>query len=106
MAEARLNGDKNARIPSVTNVSFKNAEGESIVLLLDANGICVSSGSACTSQSLAPSHVLTAMGVPVEYTHGSIRFSLSESTTEADIDKVIEVLPPIIERLRQMSPLQ
>lgn len=106
IAETRLNGAKDKRIPSVANISFKNAEGEAIILNLDFLGISVSSGSACTSRSLEPSYVLVAMDVPIEYTHGSIRFSLSDETTEADIDKVIEVLPGIIEKLRAMSPLR
>jgi cysteine desulfurase len=79
-------------------------EGESILLLLDEHGICASSGSACTSGSLEPSHVLRAMGVPFTAAHGSIRFSLSTYTTESEIDTIVDKLPPIIQRLRQMSP--
>jgi cysteine desulfurase len=91
-------------LPNTTNISFEFVEGEGILLLMDEHGICASSGSACTSGSLQPSHVLRAMGVPFTMAHGSIRFSLSVYTTEAEIDFVIEKLPPIIERLRSMSP--
>lgn len=101
-----INGQDAPRSPHILNISFKNAEGESILLNLDFLGIAVSSGSACTSRSLEPSHVLRAMNVPIEYTHGSIRFSLSRDTTEKEIEKVIEVLPGIISKLRQMSPFK
>lgn len=99
-----LNGDKNRRLPNTTSIAFEYVEGESILLMLNEHGICASSGSACTSGSLEPSHVLRAMGVPFTAAHGSIRFSLSGYTTEAEIDFVLEKVPPIIERLRQMSP--
>jgi cysteine desulfurase len=99
-----LNGAGAKRAPHIANISFINAEGEAIILNLDMRGIAVSSGSACTSRSLEPSHVLSAMGIRPEQAHGSIRFSLSRETTEAEIDQVIEVLPPIIEKLREMSP--
>ncbi len=99
-----LNGDKEKRAPHITNISFKNAEGEAIILNLDFLGIAVSSGSACTARSLEPSHVLTAMDVPHELSHGAIRFSLSRYTTEEEVDKVCEALPGIISKLRQMSP--
>ena len=101
---SRVNGDRLNRLPNTTNISFEFVEGEGILLLMDQDGICASSGSACTSGSLQPSHVLRAMGVPFTMAHGSIRFSLSIYNTEAEIDYVIEKLPPIIERLRSMSP--
>ncbi len=100
----RVNGNRSARLPNTTNISFEFIEGEGILLLLDQFGICASSGSACTSGSLQPSHVLRAMGVPFTMAHGSIRFSLSVYTTGEEIDAVIEKLPPIIERLRDLSP--
>ncbi len=99
-----LNGAGAKRAPHIANISFMNAEGEAIILNLDFLGIAVSSGSACTSRTLEPSHVLSAMGIPPEKCHGAIRFSLSRYTTEAEIDKVIEVLPGVIEKLRAMSP--
>ena len=101
---SRVNGNVANRLPNTTNISFEFVEGEGILLLMDEHGICASSGSACTSGSLQPSHVLRAMGVPFTMAHGSIRFSLSIYNTEAEIDFVIEKLPPIIERLRSMSP--
>jgi len=101
---SRVNGDTAQRLPNTTNISFEYVEGEGILLLMDQFGICASSGSACTSGSLQPSHVLRAMGVPFTMAHGSIRFSLSIYNTEEDIDFVIEKLPGIIERLRGMSP--
>jgi len=101
---ALVNGDPENRLPNTTNISFEFIEGESILLMMDALGICASSGSACTSGSLEPSHVLRAMGVPFTAAHGSIRFSLSVYNTQEEIDFVIEKLPPIIERLRSMSP--
>ncbi len=101
---ARLNGDTEHRLPNTTNISFEYVEGEAILLRLDEFGICASSGSACTSGSLEPSHVLRAMGVPFTAMHGSIRFSLSRYNTEEEIDRVIEVLPPIIKDLRALSP--
>ncbi|MEI7792596.1 MAG: cysteine desulfurase family protein [Candidatus Berkelbacteria bacterium] len=99
-----LNGSQIRRAPGIANISFMNAEGEAVILNLDFLGIQVSSGSACTSRSLDPSHVLSAMGIPPEKAHGSIRFSLSKETTEAEIDKVLEALPKIITKLRDMSP--
>jgi cysteine desulfurase len=101
---AMINGDGDRRLPNTTSISFEYVEGESILLMLDQFGICASSGSACTSGSLEPSHVLRAMGVPFTAAHGSIRFSLSTYNTEEEIDVIIERLPPIIERLREMSP--
>ena len=99
-----INGDSENRLPNTTSVSFEYVEGESILLMIDEFGICASSGSACTSGSLEPSHVLRAMGVPFTAAHGSIRFSLSIYNTEEEIDFIIEKLPPIIEHLRNLSP--
>jgi len=104
--DAIVNGGKATRAPHIANISFLNAEGEAIILNLDFLGIQVSSGSACTSRSLNPSHVLSSMGVPPEKAHGSIRFSLSRETTEEEIDRVLEVLPGIIKKLREMSPFK
>lgn len=101
---SRLNGDRENRLPNTANISFEYVEGEAILLLLDKYGICASSGSACTSGSLEPSHVLRAMGVPFTAAHGSVRFSLSRYNTEDEIDFVIEKVPPIIKRLRELSP--
>jgi len=101
---ARINGDGAERLPNTTSIAFEFVEGEAILLLLSELGICASSGSACTSGSLEPSHVLRAMGVPFTCAHGSIRFSLSRYTTDSEIDTVIREMPPIIARLRQMSP--
>lgn len=101
---SRVNGDRSNRTPNTTNISFEFVEGEAILLMMDEFGICASSGSACTSGSLQPSHVLRAMGVPFTMAHGSIRFSLSVYNTEEEIDFVIEKVPPIIERLRELSP--
>jgi len=102
--QSRVNGDLLQRLPNTTNISFEYVEGEAILLLMNEYEICASSGSACTSGSLQPSHVLRAMGVPFTMAHGSIRFSLSIYNTEEEIDFVIEKMPPIIERLRGMSP--
>lgn len=99
-----LNGNKELRLPNTANISFEFVEGESILLHMDRYNICASSGSACTSGSLEPSHVLRAMGVPFTAAHGSIRFSLSVYNTEEEIDTVLEKLPPIIASLREMSP--
>ena len=103
----RLNGPKDGRkrLPGNVNVCFEFIEGEGILLSLDFEGICGSSGSACTSGSLDPSHVLLAIGLPHEIAHGSLRLSLGEGTTEEDVDYVLEKVPPIIARLRSMSPL-
>jgi len=101
---SRINGNRLSRLPNTTNISFEFVEGEAILLMMDEFGICASSGSACTSGSLQPSHVLRAMGVPFTMAHGSIRFSLSIYNSEEEIDFVIEKLPPIIEKLRSMSP--
>ncbi|WP_088891459.1 cysteine desulfurase NifS [Leptolyngbya ohadii] len=104
IADTEINGDRKNRLPNTTNIGFKYIEGEAILLSLDQFGICASSGSACTSGSLEPSHVLRAMGLPYTTLHGSIRFSLSRYTTEAAVDRVLEVMPAIVERLRAMSP--
>lgn len=102
---SRLNGHPSERLPGNINISFEFIEGESMLLLLDAKGICASSGSACTSGSLDPSHVLLAIGLPHEKAHGSLRISLGYQNTEEEVDKLLEVLPPIVQRLREMSPL-
>jgi cysteine desulfurase len=101
---AMVNGDTEHRLPNTTSISFEYVEGEAILLMMNEFGICASSGSACTSGSLEPSHVLRAMGVPFTAAHGSIRFSLSIYNTEEEIDFIIEKLPPIIARLRELSP--
>ena len=102
---SRLNGDGKKRLPNNANFCFRFIEGESMLILLDQNGICASSGSACTSGSLDPSHVLLAIGLPHEIAHGSLRLTLSEKTTKEDIDYTVDKLKEIIERLRNMSPL-
>jgi cysteine desulfurase len=99
-----INGSRDSRLPNTTSISFEYIEGESILLMMNELGICASSGSACTSGSLEPSHVLRAMGVPFTAAHGSIRFSLSTYNTDEEVDAIVEKLPPIIERLRSMSP--
>lgn len=102
---SRLNGDQTRRLPGNSNMCFEGIEGEALLLLLDASGVCGSSGSACTSGSLDPSHVLLAIGLPHEIAHGSLRLSLSDQNTEQDVDYILEVLPGIVKRLRDMSPL-
>ena len=104
VTNSMVNGDTENRLPNTTSIAFEYVEGEAILLLMNEHGICASSGSACTSGSLEPSHVLRAMGVPFTAAHGSIRYSLSRYTTAEEIDFVIEKMPPIIERLRAMSP--
>ena len=104
VSNTMVNGDRDNRLPNTTSIAFEYVEGEAILLMMDEFGICASSGSACTSGSLEPSHVLRAMGVPFTAAHGSIRFSLSIYNTEEEIDVIIEKLPPIIERLRELSP--
>lgn len=104
IADTKINGNPAARVPNTTNISFGYIEGESILMFLNDYGICASSGSACTSGSLEPSHVLRAMGVPFQFAHGSIRFSLSDQTTQEDIDLVLKVMPGIVEKLRKISP--
>ncbi len=101
---ANLNGEKGNRVPNTTNIGFEYIEGEAILLYLDGQGIAASSGSACSSGSLEPSHVLRAMGVPFTSAHGSIRFSLSRYTTATDIDHVLSVMPGVVERLLEISP--
>lgn len=102
---SRLNGDRESRLPGNASFCFEGVEGESLLLLLDFQGISASSGSACTSGSLDPSHVLLAIGLPHEIAHGSLRLTLDENNTVEDVDYILEKLPPIIERLRDMSPL-
>jgi cysteine desulfurase len=102
--DTRINGDVADRLPNTTNISFEYVEGEAVLLRLNEYGICASSGSACSSGSLEPSHVLRAMGVPFTAIHGSIRFSLSRYTTEEEIDSVIEIVPKIVKDLRVLSP--
>lgn len=101
----RLNGDRKKRLPNNVNFSFRFVEGESLLIMLDMKGICASSGSACTSGSLDPSHVLLAIGLPHEIAHGSLRMTLSEETTKEELDYVVEALKEIVEKLRHMSPL-
>ena len=101
----RLNGDPDKRLPGNVNISIEGIEGEALLLKLDANGICASSGSACTSGSLDPSHVLLSIGLPHEIAHGSLRLSLSDENTEEDVDYILEVLPQVVEQLRAMSPV-
>ena len=105
ITEVYLNGHPTQRLSNTLNLSFRFIEGESIMLNLDLKGICVSTGSACTSGTLEPSHVLTAMGIPVDIAQGSIRFSLGSKNTQREIDHCASVLPEIIEKLRKMSPL-
>lgn len=102
--EVIVNGDKEKRLPGTLSLTIKYVEGESILLNLDLKGIAVSSGSACTSGSLEPSHVVLAIGVPIEHAHGTIRFSLGRFNTQAEVDYVAEVLPEIVEKIRKMSP--
>ena len=99
-----VNGDLTQRLPNTLSIGFDAVEGESILLMLDREGICASSGSACTSGSLEPSHVLMAMKVPFKSAHGSIRFSLSHYNTKKEMDKIVTAMVPIIEKLREMSP--
>lgn len=101
---SRLNGDPIRRLPNNANLAFDCVEGESILLLLDQAGICASSGSACTSGSLEPSHVLTAMGLSTEWANGSVRFSLGQSSSEADVEYLLDQLPTMVERLRAVAP--
>ena len=101
----KLNGERTKRLPNNANFSFRFIEGESLLIMLDMKGICASSGSACTSGSLDPSHVLLAIGLPHEIAHGSLRLTLSDETTKEDIDYVVDTLKEIVSKLRDMSPL-
>ena len=105
ITHSRINGDRDQRLPGNFSMCFEGVEGESLLLMLDMNGICASSGSACTSGSLDPSHVLLSIGLKHEVAHGSLRLSLNEHNTVEDVDYILEVLPKIIDRLREMSPL-
>ena len=106
MDKVFLNGDPARRLPNNVNVTILDIEGESMLLHLDKEGIAASSGSACTSGSLDPSHVILALGQPYEVAHGSLRFTLGRANTEEDIDFVLKVLPGIVRELRQMSPVR
>ena len=101
----RLNGSRTQRVPGNVNISFEGVEGESLLLWMDMNGICASSGSACTSRSLDPSHVLLSIGLPHEIAHGSLRLSLGRYNTEADVDYILNTVPQIVQKLRAMSPI-
>ncbi|MFH1226552.1 MAG: cysteine desulfurase NifS [Planctomycetota bacterium] len=103
--DIQINGHRTKRLPNMLNITFKYVEGEGIILNLDSSGICVSSGSACTSESLEPSHVLSAMSVPAEFAHGSIRFSLGMENTKDELDFTLDCLIKTVQRLREMSPL-
>ncbi len=103
--DSKLNGHRTNRLPGNVNISFEYIEGESILLMLDMKGICASSGSACTSGSLDPSHVLLAIGLPHEKAHGSLRLSLGRYNTDEEVNVILNELPPIVKRLREMSPL-
>lgn len=104
--KTRVNGHKEKRLPNNVNISIMDIEGEALLLYLDAQGVYASTGSACTSASLDPSHVILSLGLPYEVAHGSLRFSLGKGTTQEDIDYVIEVLPPLVEKLRAISPVR
>ena len=101
----RLNGDRDKRLPGNLNISIEGIEGESLLLMLDMYGICASSGSACTSGSLDPSHVLLSIGLKHEIAHGSLRLSIEEDVTDEDVDYILEVIPKVVDRLRSMSPV-
>lgn len=105
ITHSRLNGDRKMRLPANVNMCFEGIEGEGLLLLLDAKGICASSGSACTSGSLDPSHVLLAIGLPHEVAHGSLRISLSEDNTDEDVDAILKAVPEVVGYLRNMSPV-
>jgi cysteine desulfurase len=101
----RVNGSTESRLPNTTNIGFERLEAEAILLLLSEQGVCASAGAACSSGSLEPSHVIKAMGIPEIYGHGAIRFSLGRYNTEAEVDRVLEVLPGIIRKLREVLPV-
>jgi cysteine desulfurase len=103
--DVSINGDRGPRIPGTTNVAFHGVEGESVVLALDMEGIAASTGSACTTDDAEPSHVLSAMGVPSNVAQGAVRFGLGRDNTVAEVDRVVDVLPGVVGRLRAMSPL-
>ena len=105
LPRVRLNGSRTHRLPGNCNLSFEGIEGESLLLMLDASGICASSGSACTSGSLDPSHVLLAIGLPHEIAHGSLRLSIGDTNTMEEVEYILNTVPPIVERLRSMSPV-
>jgi cysteine desulfurase len=105
MPYVRVNGDRTRRLPNNANFSFQFIEGESLLIMLDMNNICASSGSACTSGSLDPSHVLLAIGLPHEIAHGSLRLTLSDENTKEEIDYTVDRIKEIVEKLRNMSPL-
>ena len=105
VSHCRLNGEREHRLPGNVNISFEGIEGESLLLLLDLNGICASSGSACTSGSLDPSHVLLAIGLKHEVAHGSLRLTISEDTTDEDVEHILKTVPEVVNHLREMSPL-
>ncbi len=100
-----LNGHPTKRLPTTLNLGVEYVEGESIMINLDLQGVAISTGSACSSGTLEPSHVLTAMGIPHEKVHGSLRFSFGKMNTEDDVNYVAEILPPIVKKIREMSPL-
>lgn len=106
ITKTRLNGHPEKRLPNNVNISFMDIEGEALLLYMDSKGIAASTGSACTSASLDPSHVITGLGLPYEVAHGSVRFSLGRETTKKDLDYVIKELPPLVEKLRAISPVK
>jgi cysteine desulfurase len=103
--KSRLNGDQDRRLPNNVNISFMDIEGEAAMLYLDAKGIYCSTGSACASRALDPSHVILALGLSYEAAHGSLRFTLGQTTTKKDIDYVIKTMPDVVRRLRAISPI-
>ena len=105
LPNSRLTGHPTKRLPGTASFTFEYIEGESLLLMLDMMGICASTGSACSSKSLEPSHVLLAMGLPHEIAHGSLRLTLSHETTQADVDYIVECVTKVVNRLREISPL-